>query len=129
MTVGAPRVMTRTQQGFTLIEVLVALGVFAIVLVSVPGVVITTIKSNSYARRISAATNFARDKIEVIRNTPYGSVAGGSETGMEIGTKGVYTRSWTVTAGPTASTKKVAVTVSWIDQASHQIEVDALIGG
>ncbi len=114
-------------KGFTLLEVLVALGIFILALGSLPGALLSSVESNAYARHLTTATNFGQDKVEAIRIMPYTTVTDGTDTMAEAGT--TYTRSWTVSAGPTATTKKVAVIVSWTEPASRQVELDALIGG
>jgi prepilin-type N-terminal cleavage/methylation domain-containing protein len=119
--------MSSTRGGFTLVELLVALGIFAIALASLPALLMTSIKANALAARITAATNLAQDKLEVIRNTAYASVTSGSDVVTQSGTS--FSRNWTLTAGPTTTTKKVAVTVSWTDQSSHQVELDHIITG
>jgi prepilin-type N-terminal cleavage/methylation domain-containing protein len=114
-----------SDKGFTLIEVLVALGLFILALGSVPGVLIECIQSNNYARHLTVATRFGQDKIEVIRNLPYTNVTSGTDQTTDGVT--TYSRRWTVSAGPTATTKKVVVMVSWTDKANRQVELDALI--
>ena len=71
------------------------------------------------------------DKVEEIRATPYGTVATGSDstTLTETGEPGgVYTRSWTVTAGtPAVTTKTVVVTVGWSGRTSHQVQLQTIV--
>jgi len=114
-------------KGFTLLEVLFALSLFVLALGSLPGALVECIQSNEYARHVTTATNFGQDKVEVIRNAVYTSVSGGTDQTTE-GTI-TYTRTWTVTSGPTATTRKVVVLVTWTDKASRQVELDTIIGG
>jgi prepilin-type N-terminal cleavage/methylation domain-containing protein len=116
-----------SDKGFTLLEVLVALGLFVLALGSLPGVLIESVQSNAYARHLTAATNFGQDQIELIRNMDYTAVSSGTDHPTEGGT--TFTRRWTVSAGPTATTRKVQVLVSWTDKANRQVELDAIIGG
>jgi len=116
-----------SDKGFTLLEVLVALVLFVLALGSLPGVLVECIQSNEYARHVTTAANVGQDKIEAMRNVVYTTVSGGSDTTTE-GTI-TYTRTWTVSSGPTASTRKVAMVVTWTDKASRSVELDALIGG
>jgi len=116
-----------TPKGFTLVEVMVALGLFVLALGSLPGVLVECIRSNEYARHVTTASNFAQDKIEVIRNTVYTAAASGSDQTTE-GTI-TYSRTWTVSSGPSTTTRKVAVVVSWTDNSSRQLELDTIIGG
>ena len=121
--------MAASRKGFTLIEVLVALGIFGVALVSLPPLLMTTVKANGQARRMTTATSLAQDKLEAIRNTPYAAVTSGQDQVVESGTASTYLRNWTVTTGPTATTKKVTVTVSWVDTNSHQVQLGGLVSG
>ena len=98
----------RAQTGFTIVEVLVAVAIFAIALTGIASLLGTTVRANGLAAQLTAATQLTQDKLEELRNTPYTAVASGADsTGLtETGESGgVYTRSWTVTAGtPTATT-------------------------
>ena len=121
--------MPHSTRGFTLLEVLAALGIFAIALASLPPLLVTAVRTNAYARRMSTATVFAQDKLEVLRNTPYAAITSGTDQVTESGRPGTYTRTWTVTAGPTATTKRLVVAVSWTDRTTHHVQVDGVIGG
>jgi prepilin-type N-terminal cleavage/methylation domain-containing protein len=115
-----------SDKGFTLLEVLVALGIFLVALSTLPGVLVASIQWNDYARRLTAATHLGQDKIEVMRNTVYTNVSSGSDYINDGAT--TFTRSWTVSAGPTITTRKVVVLVSWTDRTDRKVELDAIIG-
>jgi type IV pilus assembly protein PilV len=55
-----------SQQGFTLVELLVALTIFAIGLLSVAGMQITAMRTNSRANSLTAATAVAEGVLEEI---------------------------------------------------------------
>ena len=114
--------------GFTLMEVVLALGLFAIAMSSLPTVLFSNAHANVFARRLTAAAGFAQDEIEIIRNIRYTNVTSGTDSPSDPADSIVYTRTWTVSAGPTVWTKNVAVIVSWTDQSTHQVEIDAIIG-
>lgn len=115
-------------KGFTLMEVVLALALFTIAMASLPPVLMSNTHANAFARRLTTAANFAQDQIEVIRNTRYVDVANGSDSPTDPTDSMIYRRTWTVTAGPTDATRKVAVIVFWTDQSAHQVEIDAIIG-
>jgi Tfp pilus assembly protein PilV len=117
----------KSREGFTLIEVVFALGLFVLALGALPGVLVRAVQSNGYARRLTTATHLAQDKLETIRNTPYTNVTSGQDQTTEGAI--TYTRQWTVSSGPTTTTRQVAVTVSWTDMMSRQVELDTIIGG
>lgn len=83
---------------------------------------LTTIETNRDARRITAATNLAQDKLEALRGLSYTTVVSGSdgefnEEGGISGSKVIYSRSWTVTEDtPEAGLKSILVRVGWTDK-------------
>ena len=90
---------------------------------------IGNIQTGREARRFSAASALAAQKMEELRSTAYASVAssGSPESLSEVGTTtGVrpFSRSWTVANGALAGTKDLTVTVSWSDDlGSHQVQL------
>ena len=52
------------QKGFSLIEILIAITIFAIGILAVAKMQITAIKGNSFARNMTDASNIAQDKME-----------------------------------------------------------------
>lgn len=96
-------------KGFTLVEIMVAMFILIIALLSLVSVAVMVIKGNTFSKTMTTATTFARDKLEQLKNTGYDSLAGGTDT---VGS--IYTRTWTVTAdSPAADMKTVEVVVQW----------------
>ena len=94
--------------GFTLIEIMIAILILVIALLGIAGVTVSVINGNAFSKEITSATTLGQDKMEELKNTDYGSIASGSDTDS------IYTRTWTVTANsPVANTKTVEVEVSW----------------
>jgi len=87
-------------KGFMLVEVMAALALLGIAFAGLSPLLVTTLRSVDQARRVTTASEFARDEIEDIRNTPYVNVASGSDTVTEGGTGATYARTWTSAAGP-----------------------------
>ena len=114
-------------KGFMLVEVMAALTLLGIAFASLSPLVVVSLRSMAEARRVTTASEFARDKIEDIRNTLYASVASGSDTVTESGTGSSYARAWTSAAGPSANTKLVTVTVSWTARTSHTVSVQTIV--
>lgn len=120
-------------QGFTLIESLVALSIFAFSLVVLAYLMNSTMQTDLEARRITAATTLAQQKLEQLRNLSYSAVSSASpETLNEAGgTTGstLYTRSWTVTNdSPMNGMKTVQVTTAWTDRSgSHQVRLQTIL--
>jgi|SRR5579862_1018538 len=116
-------------KGFTLLEFVFAMALFTIAMSGVEGVLISNARANAFARRLTTAAGLAQDEVEVMRNMRYVNVVSGSDSPTDpTDASMLYTRTWTVTAGPTDSTRNVAVVVSWTDQSPHQVEIDAIVG-
>jgi prepilin-type N-terminal cleavage/methylation domain-containing protein len=114
-------------RGFMLVEVMAALALLGIAFAGLSPLVVCTMRGVDHARRVTAATEFARDKIEDLRSTAYASLAGGSDTVTEGGTGASFARTWTVAAGPSAGTKAVTVTVTWTARTAHTVTQQTIV--
>jgi type IV pilus assembly protein PilV len=101
--------MLRTEKGFSLIEVMIALVLLAIGLLAFAGLEVTAIRNATYSKDYARANTYAQQLIEVMKGTDWASVSAGSDT-----LEGKFTRTWTVTT-PAGDIKRIAVTVSWLD--------------
>lgn len=117
-------------RGFTVVEVLAALAVTALVTAGVQRLLVGTVRGNAQAKDVTAAANLAEDKIEEIRNTPFASLASGSDATPLTGSGaagGIYTRSWSISNGPVTKTKTVMVTVRWSDGATREVRLQTVV--
>ncbi len=105
-----PMYKIRNNNGFTLIEILIALFILVVGLLGVISVATTVINGNAFGKEITTATTLAQDKMEELKGTDYTSItSGGPETQQSI-----YTRTWTVTSdSPVAGMKTIEVTVEF----------------
>jgi type IV pilus modification protein PilV len=107
----------KEQNGFTLVELLVAVTVLAVGLLGVAGLQGSMIRKNVSAMKNTEATALIEDKIEEIRNTPYDNIPEGVVDENGLGTSGDFSRRTTVqkdTPVP-GRTKTVTIDVSWND--------------
>jgi type IV pilus assembly protein PilV len=117
----------RKDQGFTLIEVLIAITIFAVGLLAVAAMQTSAITVNSTAGQITTRMTWAQDKLEELMALPYsdpwledlGDPPSGTDTAgnahQETTSEGSYdyTISWTVTDNtPISGTKLITVTVT-----------------
>ena len=123
----------RAESGFTTLEALVAMGIFAIVMLGIGSLPVSSIHANLRARNLTAATNLARDKIEELRHAGYTSLAAGADAGLlnERGEEGAnaahYSRSWTVSSGSIPGGKELTVKIAWTDTKSNEIKMTTIV--
>lgn len=109
-------------QGFTLIEVLVAMIMFSIASLGTASVLTSTMRANMMAHHRSFATAFAQDKIEEVRAEVPGACAGGTASQGSI----TFSLACGAVAGPNGSTN-VTVTVTWSDPSSQSVQLQLRI--
>ena len=120
--------------GFTLVEVLVAISIMALVIAGLASMGVTTIQADSHSRRQSVVVSLAQTKLEdlrVLRRSHADWTAGShSETGLqEDGSSGgIYTREWEVETDYNTykGLSRVTVTVSWDASTSGSVSVSSL---
>jgi prepilin-type N-terminal cleavage/methylation domain-containing protein len=100
-------------QGFTLIEVLIAVTLFAFGIIAVASLQATAINGNATAKRHSEAATLAVDQIEKLKRSGYPPNPGNETVVVPGG--GTYDIAWTVSDGAIKDTKFVDVTVDWDD--------------
>lgn len=122
MTIGA-----HGEDGFTLIEVLVATGIAAIGFLGLAATHISAVQATAVGRNVSIATGMATEEIETMRRRPYDEVVSASPTSITHGDLH-FTRTATVAAVGTTS-KKVTMGIGWSDQfGSHNVQLITVIG-
>ncbi len=113
--------------GFTLVEVLAAMAVFAIASLGLAVGVASVIRSNQRSYLASVATNLAQDKLEELKAKSPANVTPCPENcdNPKPKTNGVeFTRTWqVVNNSPVAGVKQIDVTVEWSDHTSHNVKI------
>lgn len=111
----------KKENGFTLIEVLVAITIFAVGLLAVAAMQNSAILMNSSAGKLTNLSTLGMDQIEKLSALPYtdpwletaGNPLGNDSAGNTHQVSGDYTISWTVIDDdPVSNTKNITVTVS-----------------
>jgi type IV pilus modification protein PilV len=105
-------------QGFTLIEVLVAMVIFSIASLGLAGLLTGTMRANMAAHHRSFATAFAQDKVEEIRAGGAGACTGGTASQGSI----TFSLACGTSGGPNGSTN-VTVTVTWANPSSQSVQL------
>jgi type II secretory pathway pseudopilin PulG len=75
---------TKLQSGFTLMEMIVAIGIFMVLLVGVIGLYSLLVRSVKAGREQTVLAGLAADYLEIVKNLPYSQV--GTATGNPNGT-------------------------------------------
>lgn len=127
------------QSGFSLVEVLVSVGLFLTIASGLAATTIQAIKANSVARDSSVATTLLQEKIELFRSldpavpADLAQLVSGSDTPNAVAetvettdtsseTHATYTRTWTVQRDqPRFGMATVRVTVAWTGPEQHEI--------
>ena len=111
----------RGRRGYSLLEVLIGMVILAIALASAFAMSVANARLMERNQNISAASSLAEEKLEELRNLAFANIVTGSDGPLNAlgqpDTAGIYTRSWTVSAGApgyaSADLKTVVVAVRW----------------
>jgi prepilin-type N-terminal cleavage/methylation domain-containing protein len=113
------------QQGMTVIEIMVGLGLMAIAVMGLNSLAISAIRNNLTARLVDEATLLAQQKIEQVQRDGYAAAVPGTTTERNLDAMGNagggYQRVTTIAAGILATTRNVTVTITWADYGLRQI--------
>jgi type IV pilus assembly protein PilV len=64
----------KSEEGFTLIETMIALVVLSIGLIALAGLQISAIRGNTLSKRMTTAVSIANARVEQIKNMPYANI-------------------------------------------------------
>jgi len=110
----------KDNNGFTLIEVLIAISIFAIGSLAVAALQISAGKSNRTGSEITMAANIASDRMETLMALDFGDpdLSTLPEDNPHPDSRGKYNLQWVVTdtdidADGTDDSKVINLTVSW----------------
>jgi type IV pilus modification protein PilV len=103
------------ERGFTLVEVLVAMAVFAIGILAIYAMQINAINGNAGARKRTEALSWAANQMEILKTASFDTMASGQAA------RGPYNLSWTVNDldldnDGVNDSKAISVDVSWQDR-------------
>ena len=109
------------QRGFTLVEVLIAMFIFAFGMLAVAGMQIAGLQGNATASVHTGAVAWGKDRVEklIVRPYDHADLTGGPPPGVThpTVTEGRYNISWTITDdAPINNLKTVVITVTWQDR-------------
>jgi len=101
-------------QGFTLIEVLIAMVILAVGILALIAMHVASIQGNATAKEMTEASALATDKLEELLAGPYKDIK--DQTTPEV-VDGKYQMTWEITADQfgTVDTKTVFMKVKWFE--------------
>jgi prepilin-type N-terminal cleavage/methylation domain-containing protein len=102
--------MKTYDDGFSMVELIVALCLFSIGMLGAAGVLIATHNGTLYSKNFSEAVALAEEKIEALRRVNFDTVEGECGTAEE---SEPYTLSCEIAPYTDMGLKQVAVTVQW----------------
>jgi type IV pilus assembly protein PilV len=114
--------------GFTLIEILVALVILSISLLALAGLMATTTRNNAGGGHLTEAATFAQDTLERLRVSPLSSIPVNVDTAdSAVGSTGItYTRSWRAVPNASSTLDTINITVKW-DNNRHSISMTTTV--
>lgn len=107
---------TSREAGFTLLEVIAAIGILCFGLLAVASMQTGAIQGNYTARIQTEGTTWAQDRMERLLAQSYTDLSSlvGSPPGPA--TQDIYTIQWNVANGAVSNTLLLTVTVTWKDK-------------
>lgn len=113
---------TAMQRGYSLIEVLVAMAVFAIASLGLAAGVTTVIRAGSVSEHVTQATVLAQEKMEEFR-AAFEPLRDGEDS-----PRPEYTRRWQVTPdSPETGVTRIDVTVSWVAEGPRSVDLVTIV--
>jgi len=123
------RIRTKKEEGFTLIEVIIAISILTIGLLSLASMQVSSIRGNAFASGVTEATSLAADRLEkfLALSFDHSDLSAGNHTDPNppIG----YSIGWNVIDdSPLNDTKTIKITVSWVDRgALREVSVQRVV--
>ncbi len=108
--------MLKSERGIGLVEIIVAMLIFAVGITAAMRTLPEGNRATLRAQHVSEATNLAQEKIEALMAVPFssGDLAAGNHVDPDNPIERIYTRDWTVTDNtPVNGMKQVTVTVGF----------------
>lgn len=122
-------------EGLTLVEILIAISIFAVGLLAVATMQVAAIRGNAFGNKVTQATCLAQAKLEELKSAHINSLVAGNysdpnnlidETGAN---GGIFNRSWVI-ANNTPMSRVVTITVTWTKGGgSHNVVLNSITRG
>jgi type IV pilus assembly protein PilV len=113
--------MLKSEKGIGLIEIIIAMLIFAIGITAAIRTLPVSNTATTRARNLTVATNLAQQKIEELMGKPYNDadLTAGAHDDQDNPIDRIYTRAWNVADNdPVIDMKTVTVTVTYLSGSS-----------
>lgn len=121
-------------EGFTLVEILIALTIFSFAVLGLAIGTVSVIRTNQNSHLRSSAVNLAQARLEELRamtSTAFSGLSCPSSTPCSdnaVASGVTFTRQWWITANsPVVGVNRIDVTVNWSDYASQTLTFTASV--
>jgi len=107
--------LASNQDGFSLIEILIAMAILALAMLAAATMQLGSIRNNASGNTVTQASMLAKAQMEVLKNTPdIEDIVDGNEFNIDADGKpgGIYNRFWRV-VNRGANARRITVTVEW----------------
>lgn len=119
----------KKNQGYTLVEVLIAMAIFALGFLSLATIQIKSIRQNASAQMYTEATTMAAESMERLISLPYDHLDLDQNANPHSMTTGGYTIMWNVQAdNPVTATKTIVLNVTGANPYAKPITISFVKG-
>lgn len=98
------------QNGYLLIEIMIAMAIFAIGFLAIGTLILSTTRNNTTSNIATQATMLAVERLEQLKSSDVSAMTGDNGQPEQVG---IFERSWTVTDTGIGASRLIEVTVSW----------------
>ena len=124
----------KKRNGFSLLELIIALGILSIGFLSLSHLSVSVMKANKYSQNKTAALQLAQEKMESLKTLPFSELQGEVESGLKMAKVGtVFQRETIVEKGVGAPLADITVRVYWLSISCptrfHTTELSTRIAG
>jgi len=105
----------KSANGFTIIEVLISMGLLSVALLGGAALTVGIVKANAHSERVTTATMLAQQKMEELKNVGFALASDSEDDYGAIENFAAYRRIADVTDATNGYFRRATVTIFWDD--------------